>query len=325
MSEQSRRPSEIRRRYRIGGSTVASDLDVGPGGHVDELIPGYALGALDQFERDVVDRHVRFCERCADLLAEDMRTVGLIPFTMPRATPSPDIKIALFSRIEQAQRAAADASLPTQARRGLPRAVTLPASRPVAAVPADIAHPRFARRGDSRFSWVASALSVPLLVALVASGVWGMQLRGQVAQQSATVDQLQAQLANFGAGATSYSLSPGTLAPQAEGEIILGADQKNGMVRIDLNSKQTSPATSYEMMVVKDGKLVPLTEVKVDDHGVGQAPFQLDQPFSNYESVHVKAKPVATGDASNSTSDDTLLGNIAGSIGSSNSGSYALP
>ena len=39
----------------------------------------------------------------------------------------------------------------------------------------------------------------------------------------------------------------------------------------------------------------------------------------------LKAKPVATGEASNATSDDTLLGNIAGSIGSSNSGSYALP
>ncbi|HEX5497656.1 MAG TPA: zf-HC2 domain-containing protein, partial [Thermomicrobiales bacterium] len=75
MSEQSRRPSEARRRYRIGGGTVARDLDLGPGGHVDELIPGYALGALDQFERDVVDRHVQFCERCAESLAADLRTV----------------------------------------------------------------------------------------------------------------------------------------------------------------------------------------------------------------------------------------------------------
>lgn len=327
MSEQSRRSTEPRRRYRIGGGTVAtSDLDLGPGGHVDELIPGYALGALDQFERDVVDRHVRFCERCAESLAADLRTVGLIPFTMPRATPPADVKVALFSRIEQAQRAAAEAGVPTQTPRGVPPALTIPSSRPLTdAAPAAARTPRFGRRVETRFSWVASALSLPLLIALVASGVWAVQLRNQVGQQSAMVDQLQAQLANFGAGATSYSLLPGTSAPQAEGEIILGADQKRGMVRIDLNSKQPSPAPSYEMMVVQDGKLVPLTEVKVDDHGVGQAPFQLDQPFSNYQSVHVKAKPVATGEASDATSDDALLGNIAGSIGSSNSGSYALP
>ncbi|HEU5432626.1 MAG TPA: zf-HC2 domain-containing protein [Thermomicrobiales bacterium] len=327
MSEQSRRPSEARRRYRIGGGTVASDLDVGPGGHVDDLIPGYALGALDQFERDAVDRHLRFCERCAALLAADMRTVGLIPFTMPRATPAPDVKVALFSRIEHAQRAAAEANLPTHAGRAVPPTLTIPASRPLAdpAPPAGGQPVRPARRADSRFSWVASALSLPLLMALVASGVWAMQLRNQVGQQSAMVGQLQAQLANFGAGATSYSLSPGATAPQAEGEIIVGADQKSGMVRIDLNSKQTGPASSYEMWVVQDGKLVPATEVKVDDHGVGQAPFQLDQPFSNYESVHVKAKPVATGEAADATSDDTLLGNIAGTIGSSNSGNYALP
>jgi anti-sigma factor RsiW len=327
VSEQSRRPSEARRRYRIGGGTVASDLDVGrSGGHVDDLIPGYALGALDQLERDAVDRHVRFCERCADLLAEDLRTVGLIPFTMPRATPSPDIKVALFSRIEHAQRAAAQANVPAVAARPLPPTLTIPSSRPAnEATPATAEARRSARRIDSRFSWVASALSVPLLVALVASGVWAMQLRGQVGRQAAMVDQLQSQLANFGAGATSYSLSPGATAPQAEGEVIVGADQKSGMVRIDLNSKQPGPASSYEMWVVKDGKLVPATEVQVDDHGVGQAPFQLDQPFSNYESVHVKAKPVATGEAADTTSDDTLLGNIAGTIGSSSSSNYALP
>ena len=120
MSEQGAHHQESRRRYRIGGRTTASDLGSGLGGHVDDLVAGYALGALDTAEREAVDRHVLFCDRCADLLAEDVRTTGMLPFLATRHTPSPDIKATLFARIEHAQRAASAAQVPT--RRGRPSA-----------------------------------------------------------------------------------------------------------------------------------------------------------------------------------------------------------
>ena len=322
MSEQGAHHQESRRRYRIGGRTTASDLGSGLGGHVDDLVAGYALGALDTAEREAVDRHVLFCDRCADLLAEDVRTTGMLPFLATRHTPSPDIKATLFARIEHAQRAASAAQVPTRHSRPSASAISTAGSSwsdlepPTTSVSA-------ADASGSRRGWVTTALSLPLLVALMATGLWGMQLRGQVSQQSAEVTRLQSQLANFGAGATSYLLSPGAAAPQAEGEITLGADQRGGMVSIDLNDKQASPNQAYDLYVVKDGKLVPMAEVKVNDQGVGQAQFQLDQPFSEYDSVHVKAKPLAGAD--DSANADALLGSIGGSIGSSGSGSNALP
>ena len=322
MSEQGAHHQESRRRYRIGGRTTASDLGSGLGGHVDDLVAGYALGALDTAEREAVDRHVLFCDRCADLLAEDVRTTGMLPFLATRHTPSPDIKATLFARIEHAQRAASAAQVPTRHSRPSASAISTAGSSwsdlepPTTSLSA-------ADASGSRRGWVTTALSLPLLVALMATGLWGMQLRGQVSQQSAEVTRLQSQLANFGAGATSYLLSPGAAAPQAEGEITLGADQRGGMVSIDLNDKQASPNQAYDLYVVKDGKLVPMAEVKVNDQGVGQAQFQLDQPFSEYDSVHVKAKPLAGAD--DSANADALLGSIGGSIGSSGSGSNALP
>lgn len=324
MSEQGAHHQESRRRYRIGGRTTASDLGSGLGGHVDDLVAGYALGALDPAEREAVDRHVLFCERCADLLADDVRTTGMLPFLVAKQTPSPDIKATLFARIEHAQRAASAANLPTQHVRsvGSPAAISVggsswtEVSQPVAAAPAT-------GTSGSRHGWVATALSLPLLVALVATGLWGMQLRDQVSQQSAQVNQLQSQLANFGAGATSYLLSPGEAAPQAEGEITLGADQRGGMVSIDLNGKQANPNQAYDVWGVKDGQLVPMAEVKVNDQGVGQAQFQLDQPFNSYDSIHVKAKPLAG--VADTANQDALQGSIGDSIGSSGSGSNALP
>jgi len=58
VSEQGAHHQESRRRYRIGGRTTASDLGSGLGGHVDDLVAGYALGALDTAEREAVEQLV---------------------------------------------------------------------------------------------------------------------------------------------------------------------------------------------------------------------------------------------------------------------------
>ena len=83
-----------------------------------------------------------------------------------------------------------------------------------------------------------SAISAPLLIALVVTGMWGLQLRDQLSATSSQVANLQSELTNFGSGTTSYQLSPGEAAPQAEGQIVLGADQRAGMVQVDINSKE---------------------------------------------------------------------------------------
>jgi anti-sigma factor RsiW len=306
-----------RRTFRIAGlpsrpfsSTIAS-------GHIDDLIPGYALGALEPDESAAIEAHVRGCPSCEQSLWEAERTVGVLPFTVPLHTPSMDNKVALFARVAHAHKAVVASSLP-RVGGDVWRTPTLPSS-----AGADIAPvaPSFATaspqpRRESRTSWLVSAVSVPLLIALIATGFWGMQLRNQLSTQSAQVADLQAQLTNFGAGTTAYPLSPGAAAPQAEGQILMGADQRGGILQIDVNSKEG--ARDYELWVNKDGKLVPAAEVTVNQDGRGQAPFELDQPFSEYQSVHVRAKPL-DGTAADGQA-DTLQRSSDGPLGSTGSG-----
>ena len=129
---------------------------------------------------------------------------------------------------------------------------------------------------------------MPLLIALVATGFWGLQLQSRLSSQNSQLAELQSELANFGSGTTSYPLSPGYDAPQAEGQFVIGSDGRAGMLQIDVNSKDASGA--YELLVNQDGKLVPAAEFNVGQDGKGQARFQLDQPFADYESVHIRAK-----------------------------------
>jgi hypothetical protein len=161
---------------------------------------------------------------------------------------------------------------------------------------------------------------LPLLVALIATGMWGLQLRDQLALRSAQLTEVQAELTNFGSGTTSYPLQPGGAAPQAEGSIILGSDQLAGMVKIDVNSKDGPKA--FDVWAVQDGRLQRVGEVTVNQEGQGLGKFELPQPFSEYDSVHVKAK---ASDGDGVAESDTLMRDNNGSLGSTGSGLDFVP
>jgi hypothetical protein len=58
-----------------GGSTTA--------GHVQELLPGYALGVLDPDETELVARHVQGCPLCRGELARYQQVRQLLPYAVP--------------------------------------------------------------------------------------------------------------------------------------------------------------------------------------------------------------------------------------------------
>jgi hypothetical protein len=315
-----------RRTYRLAGlgsrsfTSAADDI-----GHVDDLVAGYVLGALEADEVAAVEAHVRTCSSCRRSLAEAQRTASMLPFVVPIQKPPIDSKVALFARVAYAQRAAAAASLPLHGADAW-RTPTIPSSAGAmqAYAGSDNSSPSPAGESTSRGSragWLVSVMSVPLLIALVATGFWGLQLQNQLSSQNSQLAELQSELANFGSGTTSYPLSPGYDAPQAEGQIVIGSDGRAGMLQIDVNSKDAAGA--YELWVNHDGKLVPAAEFTVNQDGQGQARFELDQPFGEYESVHIRAKALDPGQAG--AQSDTLVRDSGGALGSTGSGLEISP
>lgn len=289
-------------------------------GHVDDLAAAYALGALDSDEIAAVEAHVRGCPACDHAIIDAQRTAGMLSFLAPPQAPPLDSKVALFARVAHAQKAATSASIPMPGL-DLYRTLTLPKSSSAddlvmpdraQSVPAFAVRPK----RESRTGWLISVVSAPLLVALIATGFWGLQLRNQLSQQSSQVAELQSELTNFGSGTMSYQLRPGKAAPQAQGEIIMGSDDIGGVVKIDVNTDDGPK--SFDLMVNQDGNLVAVAGVTVDQDGIGEARFNLDQPFSEYESIHIQAKPVDG--AVDGAGFDTLYQDNSGSLGSTGSG-----
>ncbi|MDQ3781132.1 MAG: zf-HC2 domain-containing protein [Chloroflexota bacterium] len=312
MSDIFRRTGEAPRHYRIAGSGQVTPV----GEHVEELVSGYVLGALDLAEHDLVERHLRVCSRCDRRVAGERNVIALLPFAAASATPTLEVKVALLARIAHSQRAAQEAALPVRAVRTLPPAVIIPASRPQVTLPPVAASESMqpwlaARPASSRFGRAASYLTVPLLMALIATGAWGMQLRSQVAQQGSQVSTLQETIANFGANALSYTLTP-TGDSEAQGVLQIGADRRDGLLTVQTNGESMNQV--FELMKVnRKGELVPVTKLDVKD-GSGTTTFPIEDLLDDYTQVKVQAKPVATG-----SEDETVLsGDLNGAISSEN-------
>jgi anti-sigma-K factor RskA len=68
--------------------------------HPHDLLPAFALGALDVDEASRVKRHVEACASCRADVESWSVVVGLLPYTVPSQAPSVAVKQRLFAMID---------------------------------------------------------------------------------------------------------------------------------------------------------------------------------------------------------------------------------
>lgn len=109
---------------------------------VKDLLPGYALGALDDPEVGVIERHLRLCMPCQIAARADRAVVEQLGFAAPLHQPPPEMKACLMSRVAREPRTYT-ALFPARPRirlRGIPRWLVAAAVLPWLAVMALSAH-----------------------------------------------------------------------------------------------------------------------------------------------------------------------------------------
>jgi anti-sigma-K factor RskA len=152
--------------------------------HIRELLPAYALDALDPAEARSVADHLRECAECTQELAMLHETLGLLAFSAPAATPSPAVRAALFARVEQIATTTTNAAASTS---------TPPTH--VATGP-DAPHALAAYRGRSRGVRVAlAAFAAVLVLGLLGWGTLTQLRLNAERQQLAAERERNAQLA----------------------------------------------------------------------------------------------------------------------------------
>jgi lipoprotein-anchoring transpeptidase ErfK/SrfK len=133
---------------------------------IQSLLAPYALHALDDSDRELVDAHLATCHECSDELADLLETASMVTLTEVEAPPA-----QLWGRIATGMRAD-QLSSPVTAPVAAP--VSAPVSAPVAAVErnpvTDLGTERLRRRGirNALLGAVAAvAVAVPITASVV--------------------------------------------------------------------------------------------------------------------------------------------------------------
>jgi hypothetical protein len=87
---------------------------------VKELIPAYALHALDSMDRLQLEEHLKDCPECRSVLREHQEAAGLLGFTAQPSIPSKSLRARLMEDVAADLDGAAKAKTsPVRSRRGV--------------------------------------------------------------------------------------------------------------------------------------------------------------------------------------------------------------
>ncbi len=241
---------------------------------VVNLAAGYALDALDDDERRLVEEHVERCPNCAEALDRMSEGAGALALGVPQLDPPPELRQRLRAAV-QAER-----------QESPPRAAAAPAS----------ARSRV-RSFRPRLSPVWGAVAAAIVVS-AGSLVWAASLQHQVTNLAS-----QAQVASVKAdrydhvvkvlASTQLSVRPlwaaGNDDGQAHGTIYLDPSSNSGMLMV--HGLWPKPGYGWQIWFVRGTERVSGGMVWTDDSGTGYAMIKCPGDLQTFESVGLTLEP----------------------------------
>lgn len=232
-----------------------------------ELLPDYAVGALDEAQAALVMRHLDACPACRRSLADLLELVGLLA---PVQHPSPPVRAALLARV---------------AARGAAASVVAPeVSTPSAVVPTALPVRRPARLDRWRRLVARGALAAAAVL-LLALGGWNLALQRQLDQRAT-----EARLLDNPAAA--HPLTDSEL-PGAQG-VLYAAPDGDFALLLASGLPPLPPDQRYQLwLFAEDGARESGGVFAVTADGTARVTIQPPAGFARYVAVAVSPEPVA--------------------------------
>lgn len=256
--------------------SVADDHAIsGECAFADEHAAGFALGALDRFERGLVEQHLRWCARCRDIIQAAENVTAVLPFLSPPVAPPPDtVRAALMERIT------ADVDGPIVE---VPPVSSRPASSPPPVIPAaDDVATTTPRRWARVFP---AALVAPLAIALIVVSAWANSLQNTIDEQDSDLanQQRNGAIASDG-GMQMYSMEPHC--DDCTGSSRLGVDMDHSVGM--LVAWNLDPKKEHSVWCI-DGKgdRKWISALDVDPNGGAMQTFAFPGRASDFAEVYI--------------------------------------
>jgi len=244
---------------------------------VQDMLPAYALGALDAAERDAVESHVASCSTCIPLARDYLQAVASLSHAAQEVNPPAHLRARILQQV----------------------AVT-PQLAPIADLPAP-RQPQAPRLGRpwSLSLWAATAAACISLVVAAALLSAVSDLRSQVKalrddnQRVADMLDQQRELSYTLAipGMETMVLKSVQTTSTARGMMMVNKDRTWGVL-VSQGLKQ-QPAMGYQVWLIRDGQRVSGGVFTVDESGYGMLSLKFPQPLTQFTAIGVTIEPIS--------------------------------
>jgi anti-sigma-K factor RskA len=228
---------------------------------IADLLPGYAIGALDEDELVQVARHLPTCERCRVELAAFWQTADHLALALPLRSPSPDLRARILSRVEASKPAPAPVPL-----------VKPQPKRPGWREPFD-------RLFANRLGTLAGGLALAVVLVLAFSNLLMWQRVMELQKAAAPAGNMRL-----------VGLTGTTNAPDAHGYMMVFKSETYGALVVE-DAPALNPGYQYQLWLIKDGKRTSGGVFSVDNHGYGTLEVTSALPLEDYPSFGITIEP----------------------------------
>ena len=255
---------------------------------IEQLFAFYALGSLTATERSQVEAYIASNPDAKERLEEMIRTASALAYGAAPLEPSPVVKDQLMARIREDARTRFAPAAQTRSRQ----------------VPA--------RAYGGRLAYAVAVLS--LLIA-AGVGIWGLNVRKEVARLQTEVAVLEQEVQSqrtvlaqlTSPQAHAYAIAGTDFQPQAQGQLI--ADPNTGSGVLVISGLKPLPAgNTYEFWLIKDKTAVPAGLFKANEGGVTVLQVTQNLNANPFNAIGVSVEPA--GGSQQPTGDIVMLGKV---------------
>jgi anti-sigma-K factor RskA len=239
---------------------------------IEELLSFYALDALNDEERELVESYLKEHPEARRQVEEMRSTVAAVPYSVSPVEPSPHSKELLMRRIAADQRATSS----TRTQPSTPRRLRLEEVFRI-------------------FSLGAAALAILWAIVLNAQVV-GLRneiaaLSHALAVQSNAIEQINASLPQgTPSGVITVSLQGTDVEPQAQGQLI--ADPKSqSAVLIIAKLTPLEAGKTYQVWLIQGNTPVSAGLLTVDENGQGVLVVTSEAEIGSFDSLGISVEP----------------------------------
>lgn len=239
--------------------------------HIEELLPFYALDALTDEERELVEKYLVEHPEARQQVEEMGRAASALPYGVSPLEPSPQSRQALMARVNSEAEARALSSVPVARRVG------------------------FLENFFRTLSLGAAAIAI----------IWAIVLNAQVARlqnevsvlnerleaQSESIDQIIANLPQTDqANVITVSLKGTEVQPQAQGQLIVDPDSQAAVLVIS-GLPRLEPGKTYQVWLIDGGAPVSAGLLSVDENGQGVFIVNSEESIGSFNALGISIEP----------------------------------